>query len=184
MKRERPCRLLFVYGTLMRGGRGFPGWRGRLQARCLGAAQARGRLYDFGAYPAAVFDPAAGSPISGELYRLGRPQGMPLLDAYEGPLFARARVEVQPESGPPVIAWAYALARPAPSARLIAAWKPRSSAPPPPRTEPGLPFASCDRRYHFALFSRPRVRIQSARRAGHEESASSSGASPTPCGPF
>jgi len=64
---------VFVYGTLRAGeandigvaaarsGVAPPVW--------IGAASVRGRLYDFGAYPGLVADPAAG-PVAGDVYAI------------------------------------------------------------------------------------------------------------------
>jgi gamma-glutamylcyclotransferase (GGCT)/AIG2-like uncharacterized protein YtfP len=75
---------LFVYGTL-RHGSGHP--LARLlatHARFVGRARFTGRLFDLGAYPAAVPAPEGGEVV-GELYRLLAPEILlPLLDRYEG----------------------------------------------------------------------------------------------------
>jgi gamma-glutamylcyclotransferase (GGCT)/AIG2-like uncharacterized protein YtfP len=72
--------LLFVYGTLRRGGsndiaRLVP------TARFETAARLRGILYHLGEYPALVADSAA-SWVTGEVYRIA-PEGWPALDALE-----------------------------------------------------------------------------------------------------
>ena len=120
---------LFVYGTLMRGRSGLSGWREQARARYLGRATARGRLYDLGASPGAVFDPAAESLVPGELYALARPSAIEILDQYEGRYFIRRLIRVHPEGGRSQTAWAYHLNRPAPLHRLISSFAPIS----PPR---------------------------------------------------
>lgn len=120
------CPRLFVYGTLMRGRSGFRGWREQARARYLGRATARGRLFDLGAYPGALFDPAAESLIPGELYALARPSALEILDQYEGRYFIRRLIRVHPEGGRPQTAWAYHLNRPAPLHRLISTFAPIS----------------------------------------------------------
>ena len=73
--------LLFVYGTLRRGGsndiaRIAPG------AQFAGVARLRGRLYDVnGRWPALVLDSAA-AWVTGELYRIAQHE-WPALDALE-----------------------------------------------------------------------------------------------------
>jgi gamma-glutamylcyclotransferase (GGCT)/AIG2-like uncharacterized protein YtfP len=72
--------LLFVYGTLRRGGSNdiaklVP------SARFEGEARLRGILYTLGAYPALVLEPRAGW-VAGEIYRIA-PDGWPALDALE-----------------------------------------------------------------------------------------------------
>jgi gamma-glutamylcyclotransferase (GGCT)/AIG2-like uncharacterized protein YtfP len=98
--------LLFVYGTLMRGG-----VRHRLLAgqHFLGEARtpARYALFDLGAYPGMVRRDAGGRAVSGELYEVavGR---ISALDAAEGAptLFRREPVEVEGRDGP-VVAYLY-----------------------------------------------------------------------------
>lgn len=61
-------RLIFVYGTLRRGGvRGIPSLFP--DAELIGAGAVKGRLYDFGAYPGLLCDPAGGD-VQGEVYRV------------------------------------------------------------------------------------------------------------------
>ncbi len=60
--------LVFVYGTLRRGGGGamsvrFPG------ARFIADAQVTGSLYDLGAHPGLLLN-ASGSPVTGEVYEV------------------------------------------------------------------------------------------------------------------
>ena len=60
--------LVFVYGTLRRGGVRampdlFPG------ARFVGGGSVRGRLYDLGEYPGLLLD-EAGSAVTGEVYEV------------------------------------------------------------------------------------------------------------------
>src|SRR3954465_6817903 len=62
--------LVFVYGTLRRGGVRampdiFPG------SKFVGGAKVGGRLYDLGAYPGLVLD-EAGSPVVGEVYEIDK----------------------------------------------------------------------------------------------------------------
>jgi gamma-glutamylcyclotransferase (GGCT)/AIG2-like uncharacterized protein YtfP len=116
---RRRARFLFVYGTLMRGFHGAPGWHRDARARYAGRGRVKGRLYDMGAYPAAVFAASSGDYVHGELYELRNPAALERLDQYESAVFLRRLVEVLPEEGPPVTAWAYSLNRPAPAFRLI-----------------------------------------------------------------
>jgi gamma-glutamylcyclotransferase (GGCT)/AIG2-like uncharacterized protein YtfP len=73
--------LLFVYGTLMRGG---PRHRTLAGQRFLGAARTLPRyaLFDLGAYPGLIHD-AGGQAIHGELYEVEAAL-IPLLDRVEG----------------------------------------------------------------------------------------------------
>ena len=99
--------LLFVYGTLRRGGS---------HHRLLGDAGLLGtwvsgphyRVLDMGPYPALVMGDA---PVVGEVYRIG-PDMLPALDAYEGCPgdYHRARAET-----PFGAAWVYLWDRPPPA---------------------------------------------------------------------
>jgi gamma-glutamylcyclotransferase (GGCT)/AIG2-like uncharacterized protein YtfP len=67
------CDLLFVYGTLMRG---FDHPMAQLLSRSaefLGEARCRGRLYLVKHYPGLVLSDDPAETVSGELYRLLRP---------------------------------------------------------------------------------------------------------------
>jgi gamma-glutamylcyclotransferase (GGCT)/AIG2-like uncharacterized protein YtfP len=67
------CDLLFVYGTLMRG---FDHPMAQLLSRSaefLGEARCRGRLYLVKHYPGMVLSDDPADTVSGELYRLRRP---------------------------------------------------------------------------------------------------------------
>jgi len=114
---------LFVYGTLRKDCR--PGMHHMLarQARFVGYARTRGRLYDLGEYPGLV--PAIdsrGEPhawVRGEVYALESPsEVLTRLDDYEGcgasdahpHEFARVRGEVILESGETAPAWIYVYA--------------------------------------------------------------------------
>jgi gamma-glutamylcyclotransferase (GGCT)/AIG2-like uncharacterized protein YtfP len=100
--------LLFVYGTLRRGGSrslaaGFP------SALFVSDATLRGRLYDLGAYPGVVVDAAAGA-VLGELYEVSTGV-LDALDDYEGcddGFYARMRAEVD-AGGDRIACWVYAL---------------------------------------------------------------------------
>lgn len=84
--------LVFVYGTLRRGGERampelFPG------AKFIGRAQARGSLYDLGPYPGLLLD-GSGSPVAGEVYEVDD-ETLVRLDAFEATsYYRRERVEV------------------------------------------------------------------------------------------
>lgn len=108
MKRERPCRLLFVYGTLMRGGERHAALASQ---RFLREAVTRPQylLYDLGAYPGLVQADQEGRAVHGELYEVERGL-IPRLDEMEGaPTEYRLEgVELEGESGP-VFAYLYQL---------------------------------------------------------------------------
>jgi gamma-glutamylcyclotransferase (GGCT)/AIG2-like uncharacterized protein YtfP len=84
--------LVFVYGTLRRGGVRampdlFPG------SKLVGDAKLSGRLYDLGAYPGLMLDEAA-PPVFGELYEVDD-DTLRKLDDIEAPAhYVRKRVEV------------------------------------------------------------------------------------------
>jgi gamma-glutamylcyclotransferase (GGCT)/AIG2-like uncharacterized protein YtfP len=118
--------LLFVYGTLMRGG-----VRHHLLAdqRFLGETRTLPRygLFDLGAYPGMVRRDAGGMAVSGELYEVAVSR-IPQLDAEEGApnLFRREPVNVEGNDGP-VFAYLYQRsvegASPCPGGR----WVPRGA---------------------------------------------------------
>ena len=104
--------LLFVYGTLRRGGsndiaRVAPG------ARWAGTARVRGRLYDLGAYPAMLLDAGAGW-VAGEVYVVPAAD-WPALDALEEPVsparpdgeYFKQAAEVEDTNGRAALAWIY-----------------------------------------------------------------------------
>ena len=96
--------------------------------KLVSTATVRGRLYDFGEYPGALLDEAAGA-IVGELLEL--PTDATLLNAldhYEGidetepskSLFVRARCRAALPDGHDVDAWIYVYNQSVSAARLIA----------------------------------------------------------------
>ncbi|MFE8070515.1 gamma-glutamylcyclotransferase family protein [Marinobacteraceae bacterium S3BR75-40.1] len=101
----RPC-YLFCYGTLQHpplfeqvAGERFQGEAARLDGyRC---ARVIGEPY-----PAIV--PDSGAVTHGTLVPLQRPQSLSALDAYEGPLYQRQRLNVEVD-GRSVVAWVYVL---------------------------------------------------------------------------
>ena len=80
---------LFVYGSLKRGGLHHEELAG---AVCLGVVRTapRYRVAAFGQYPALV---AGNTAVTGELYELAS-DALPALDAFEGPGYRRALVEL------------------------------------------------------------------------------------------
>lgn len=110
-----PSTDLFVYGTL-RQSAFHPGHPLLFPADFLSPARVRGRLYDLGAYPGAVFTDGAGCEIHGEVYRLRDPPAiLARLDAYEGCTdadpapheYRRVQISVRLEAGEVLSAWAY-----------------------------------------------------------------------------
>ncbi len=98
------CDHLFVYGTLMsaaksRLGRGE---RARLfrEGRSLGAAFARGRLYELGRYPGMTDPHGPRELVHGEVVRLDDPsRSFSWLDEYEGLEYTRVERRVWLASG-------------------------------------------------------------------------------------
>ena len=101
------CPRLFVYGTLRRGEGNRAARRLWAAAELVGNAVARGRLYHLGAYPAMTEAQAAGELVRGEVAQLRDVSVLAELDAYEGPEYRRAVLEVVLETGEAVKAWAY-----------------------------------------------------------------------------
>jgi gamma-glutamylcyclotransferase (GGCT)/AIG2-like uncharacterized protein YtfP len=112
---------LFAYGTL-RKDRASGEVAGLVRVlRPLGKGVARGRLYDLGAYPAAIFDTSASTLIEGEVYEVPSLQVLRQLDAYEAflpgnpaaRLFLRRRRKIQiVEGGRDLMCWVYEYNRP------------------------------------------------------------------------
>jgi gamma-glutamylcyclotransferase (GGCT)/AIG2-like uncharacterized protein YtfP len=108
--------LLFVYGTLMRG---FDHPMAQLLSRSaefLGEARCRGRLYLVKHYPGLVLSEDSAETVSGELYRLRRPDELLReFDMYEacGEGFAapteyvRRMLPVTRDGHPAEDAWTY-----------------------------------------------------------------------------
>jgi gamma-glutamylcyclotransferase (GGCT)/AIG2-like uncharacterized protein YtfP len=82
MSGSEDCFVLFVYGTLMRGGVRHPVLANQ---RSLGEActQPYYALFDLGAYPGLVHRAVQGRAVSGELYEVAASM-VPLLDRIEG----------------------------------------------------------------------------------------------------
>ena len=95
--------LLFVYGSLRRGGAAHGLLEGSEE---VGAARYQGRLYDLGAYPGAVPSGDAADVVHGEVRRLpaARLEG---LDRFEGPEYSRERVCVRLAAGGVRECWIY-----------------------------------------------------------------------------
>lgn len=113
---------LFVYGTL----RGDAGHRASdlltRRAREVGPGRVRGRLYDLGAYPAAVPSPHPQHRVLGLVYQMEEgPRELLLadLDRYEGAAYRRQVARVVLEDGESVQAWVYFYARTPPPGREI-----------------------------------------------------------------
>jgi gamma-glutamylcyclotransferase (GGCT)/AIG2-like uncharacterized protein YtfP len=92
--------ILFVYGTLKRGGRGN---RWLANQRYIGEAvtEQRYRLYDLGTYPGLVKDDVNGLAVKGELWEVDD-ACLAELDDYEyaPELYTRERVAVPGVAGP------------------------------------------------------------------------------------
>ena len=98
--------LLFVYGTL----RPFVDiemakWL-RGNARYVGSATTRGRLYDLGAYPGMRSARGRGERVIGDVYRVTNSRIFRVLDRYEAS-FDRERCVVKLDGGRCSVAWAY-----------------------------------------------------------------------------
>lgn len=99
---------LFAYGTLQRGL--APAEIAPLieKLRPMGEGFTFGRLYDLGAYPAAIFDPASALVIYGTVY--GLPEDGEILhrlDDYEGPEYVRIEQLVTLTAGGVLSCWVY-----------------------------------------------------------------------------
>lgn len=79
MNRNTSSQLVFVYGTLRRGGSNHFRMAG---AEFISSGTIRGRMYRIDWYPGLVLDPAGGE-IHGEAYEVG-PEQLEALDRFEG----------------------------------------------------------------------------------------------------
>lgn len=105
--------LLFVYGTL-RPFVAIPMARWlAAEARYVGPARARGRLYDLGPYPAMHAARDRRQRVVGDVYCVASPRVLRVLDLYEAgartmrPRFARVRCTVALVRGGRRCAWVY-----------------------------------------------------------------------------
>ncbi|MBK9153965.1 MAG: gamma-glutamylcyclotransferase [Chloracidobacterium sp.] len=96
--------LLFVYGTLRRGGENeIP--RLHPTSRFAGSASVRGRLYDMGGYPAIVLD-TDGVSVIGEAYEVDG-ETLAKLDAFElDAAYDRIAIDIS-IGGSPRSCWIY-----------------------------------------------------------------------------
>jgi gamma-glutamylcyclotransferase (GGCT)/AIG2-like uncharacterized protein YtfP len=111
----QPINHLFVYGTLMRGGRSPYAQLLQARARFIGEASIAGRLYHLGRFPGAVPDQECRTRVAGEIFLIKDDALMDALDRYEGcrpedaepRLFRRDAVEVRTARGSALNAWVY-----------------------------------------------------------------------------
>lgn len=117
---DAPNELVFVYGTLRRGGSHH--WR-MDGAEFVRSGVIRGRLYRFDWYPGLVADDAGGE-ITGEVYAVGA-ELLAALDLFEGLSAGEIegseyrRVRVTVSGGDPVTAWIWEWLGPVDEARRI-----------------------------------------------------------------
>lgn len=101
---------LFVYGTLRYESEHPMARRLRTKAHHIGKGSVAGRLYDLGAYPAAVFDANEKRRIVGDVFKLmpGR-NVLAEMDSYESIArqYKRNVLQVKLANGGTVDAWAY-----------------------------------------------------------------------------
>lgn len=96
-----PIKLVFAYGTLLRGECRDTLLRGTV----LRPARTRGRLLDLGSYPGLILGEGR---VQGELVEIDDVEGtLARLDKVEGERFVRRIVEVDVPMGEPVLAWAW-----------------------------------------------------------------------------
>jgi gamma-glutamylcyclotransferase (GGCT)/AIG2-like uncharacterized protein YtfP len=94
--------LVFVYGTLRRGGSNHFRMEG---LDFIAEGVLNGRLYQMGGYPGLLLDGAAG-PVCGEVFKVPE-ERIAALDAYEGDEYRRVRVAVTPADGVVLDAWVW-----------------------------------------------------------------------------
>ena len=112
--------LIFVYGTLRRGGKSHDLLE-RLRAVYLGKGSVAGQLLDLGTFPGALKSGRPPTRVVGEIYRLPDPsEALKTLDEYEGvgpgalvtSLYRREITPVTLENGEQLSAWIYWLNHP------------------------------------------------------------------------
>jgi len=75
---------LFVYGTLLNDQNEFGAYL-KHNCRFFKNGRFKGKLYDIGKYPGAVFEPAIGTFVHGAVFIINRPtEILKVLDDYEG----------------------------------------------------------------------------------------------------
>lgn len=113
--------LLFVYGTLRRGGRWKMAHMLASHGEFIGEAVYRARLYRVADYPCAVPSANPADRVRGDVYSLRDPASLlPLLDEYEGcgagsgepAEYVRRCQEIQLLTGKTLSAWVYLYNRP------------------------------------------------------------------------
>jgi gamma-glutamylaminecyclotransferase len=92
--------LLFVYGTLRRGGSNHFRMAG---ARFMAAGTVRGRIYQIDWFPGLILDAAAGG-VRGEVFAADA-RLIAQLDAFEGTDYRRVRAVVTTDDGESIDAW-------------------------------------------------------------------------------
>jgi gamma-glutamylcyclotransferase (GGCT)/AIG2-like uncharacterized protein YtfP len=97
---EASVEMIFVYGTLRRGGSNHFRMAGAVFA---GAATVRARLYRIDWYPGLVLDGAA-DRVTGEIYQAGADL-LRALDDFEGPGYRRVRAQAACADGASRVAW-------------------------------------------------------------------------------
>lgn len=76
--------LLFVYGTLLRKENPFGEYLLK-QSKHIGLGKFRGRLFDIGEYPGAIYDPESNTYVHGSIVSLDNiEETFKILDDYEG----------------------------------------------------------------------------------------------------
>ena len=114
--------LVFVYGTLRRGGSNAFRMNG---AEFVSAGQVEGKLYAISWYPGLVLE-RGGETVEGDLFRVGSAQ-LGALDDFEGisaneiegPGYRRERSEVSIRDGEVEVAWTYEWKGPVDESRWI-----------------------------------------------------------------
>jgi gamma-glutamylcyclotransferase (GGCT)/AIG2-like uncharacterized protein YtfP len=112
--------FLFVYGTLQSSFRNKFARLLRQQAKLLGPATIRGRLFGLRRYPGLRPALEPNQWVTGELFRLRQPaRTLPVLDAYEDIQFRRVRRRVYLSDGQEIRCWVYLYNKALPPHRLI-----------------------------------------------------------------
>lgn len=111
---KNPNTLVFVYGTLRRGGSNHCRMDG---SEHVTHATTKGHLYQIDWYPGLVLDPD-GSTVHGEVYAVPE-QMLDALDEYEGPEYRRIQHQVTNKAGETFDVWIWEWNQPTDGLELV-----------------------------------------------------------------
>lgn len=103
--------MLFVYGTLRSGERNRHKIEPFIRSSAMASVAGTLFLYDDAEHICPFLAQGGGGRVVGELVELeNEEEALPKIDAFEGPNYVRAVIDVQTEDGRKVRAWTYLMA--------------------------------------------------------------------------